>query len=64
MILKSSIVFNDKEKVFVNYIFLDKYLNSCIIFVIYMSFFFLYFKKSIVYINDILCMSFNKINVD
>lgn len=64
MILKSSIVFNDKEKVSVNYILLDKYLNSCIIFAIYMSLPFLYFKKSTVHTNDISCMSSNKINVD
>ena len=52
------------EKVSVNYILLDKYLNSCIIFAIYMSLPFLYFKKSTVHTNDISCMSSNKINVD
>lgn len=48
MILKSMIVRDGKEKISVNYILLDKYLNGCIISAICMSLHSLYFKKSTV----------------
>lgn len=63
MILKS-IVLNVKEKISMNYIPLDKYLNGCTVFAIYMSLPSLQFKKSTVHTNDISWVSANKINAD
>lgn len=52
-----------KEKVSRNYLLQNKYLDRCILFTIYVSLHSLYFKKSTVHLNDLLCVNSNKINM-
>lgn len=52
-----------KEKVSRNYLLQNKYLDRCILFIIYVSLHSLYFKKSTVHLNDLSCVNSNKINM-